>query len=144
MALQTAFKNIADNCCLAVSYLYAAFDSIADESEKNKTFIEVAIASTLVAGLIDDREVLAKDGYVKDAAKLMFRATNHTFHVTKKNIDKIQDLPLDKYAVVNFEYNDHNHWVLYKGQTFLYNSVEDSVCFKYGKPTEARIIEKVL
>lgn len=144
MALQTAFHNIADNCCLAVSYLYAAYDSIADEAEKNPTFIEVAIAAALVGGLINDRDVLDKDGFVKDAERLMFLATDHKFRVTKKRIEKIQDLPLDKYACVNFEYNKHNHWVLFKGQSFLYNSLEDSQCFKYGKPVDARIIEKVL
>ena len=143
-ALQDKLKSTADNLCLCIDYLYAAYDSIADEAEKNKTFIEVAIAAALVGGLIDDRDVLDKDGFVKDAEKLMFLATNHTFRVTKKRIEKIQDLPLDKYVCVNFEYNKHNHWVLFKGQTLLYNSFEDSQCFKYGKPVDARIIEKVL
>lgn len=142
MALQTALKNIADNGCLAISYLYAAFDSIADEAEKNPTFIEVAIVAALVGGLIDDRDVL-DNGFVKDGEKLMFLATDHKFRVTKKRIEKIQDLPLDKYACVNFEYNKHNHWVLFKGQNFLYNSLEDSQCFKYGTMTTARIIEEI-
>ena len=145
MALQTKFKNIADNCCLAVSYLYAALDMIADTEEKNETFLETTIASVLVAGLIDDRTVLDKDGFVKDAEALMNKTTGYKYRVEKKRIEAIKDLPEKGYAVVNFERIDengktHNHWVLYKDRLFLYNSLTDSLCFKYGKPVDARII----
>lgn len=145
MALQTKFKNIADNCCLAVSYLYAALDMIADTEEKNETFLETTIASVLVAGLIDDRTVLDKDGFVRDAEALMNKATGYKYRVEKKRIESIKDLPEKGYAVVNFERIDengkpHNHWVLYKDRLFLYNSLTDSLCFKYGKPIDARII----
>lgn len=145
MALQTKFKNIADNCCLAVGYLYAALDMIAAPEEKSETFLETTIASVLVAGLIDDRAVLDKDGYVKDAEALMNKATGYKYRVEKKRIESIKDLPEKGYAVVNFERFDengkvHNHWVLYKDRLFLYNSLTDSLCFKYGKPVDARII----
>lgn len=145
MALQTKFKNIADNCCLAVSYLYAALDMIADTEEKNEVFLETTIASVLVAGLIDDRTVLDKDGYVKDAELLMNKATGYKYRVEKKRIEAIKDLPEKGYAVVNFERTSEdgkhvNHWVLYKDRMFLYNSLVDSLCFKYGKPVDARLI----
>lgn len=145
MALQTKFKNIADNCCLAVSYLYAALHMIAEVEEQNEVFLETTIASVLVAGLIDDRTVLDKDGYVKDAEALMNKATGYKYRVEKKRIEAIKDLPEKGYAVVNFERADedgkvHNHWVLFKDRLFLYNSITESLCFKYGKPVDARII----
>lgn len=145
MALQTKFKNIADNCCLAVSYLYAALHMIAEVEEQNELFLETTIASVMVAGLIDDRTVLDKDGYVKDAELLMNKATGYKYKVEKKKIESIKDLPEKGYYVVNFERTDengkvHNHWVLFKDRLFLYNSLENSLCYKYGKPTDARII----
>ncbi len=148
MALQTKFKNIADNCCLAVSYLYAALDMIADTEEKNEVFLETTIASVLVAGLIDDRTVLDKDGYVKDAEALMNKATGYKYRVEKKRIDSIKELPEKGYAVVNFERTSEdgkhvNHWVLFKDRLFLYNSLEKSLCYQYGKPVDARIITLV-
>lgn len=145
MALQTKFKNIADNCCLAVSYLYAALHMIAEVEEQNEIFLETTIASVLVAGLIDDNTVLDKNGYVKDAELLMNKATGYKYRVEKKRIESIKDLPEKGYAVVNFERIDeegkpHNHWVLFKDRLFLYSSITESLCFKYGKPVDARII----
>jgi hypothetical protein len=144
MHLQDKLIHTANNLCLAIDYLYAGFHSIADEAERNPEFIEIAVATVLISGLIEDREVLDESGFVNDAEKLLYKATSHKFNVTKRNITSIKELPLDKYVVVNYEFNNHNHWVLFYGQTLLYNPMEQSVCYKYGKPTECRIIEKQL
>lgn len=145
MALQTKFKNIADNCGLAINYLYAALHMIAEVEEQNEVFLETTIASVLVAGLIDDRATLDKDGHVKDAELLMNKATGYKYRVEKKRIEAIRDLPEKGYAIVNFERFDeegkpHNQWVLFKDRLVLYNTLTDSLCFKYGKPVDARII----
>ena len=140
--IQTKFKAIADECCLAASYLYGAFHSIADESETNPLFLEIAVASVLLTEL-ETLDTIDKNGFVKDAELLLEHATNKKWRVTKKRIESIQELPENKYACVNFEFNKHNHWVLFKDKKFLYNTLEDSQCFKYGKPVDARIFEEM-
>lgn len=139
--LQTKLRNAADNLCLAITYVTLGLYSVADDSEKPA--IETMTAAFIVNAL-DDETILEKDGYVKDAEKLLYSATGHKFSVTKRKIEKIQDLPLDKYSAVNYEWNGKNHWVGFYGQEMIYNSLEQSKCFSYGKPTDARIVEKQL
>lgn len=144
--LQELFRDIGDNCCLAIDYIYAAFDMIANKEEKEPTFIEIMVASVLISGLADDEKVLSKDGYVNDAEELMKKATGHTYRVQKKRIESLKDLPEKGYAIVNFEDIDsegkpHNHWILVKDRKQYYNSLPTSVCVKYGKPVDARLVE---
>lgn len=141
--IQTKFKAIADECCLACSYLYGAYHSMADECESNPLFIETAVCAAMLQEL-ETLDVIDKNGFVKDAEKLLSNATGGKWKVRKMKISSVQELPEHKYAVVNFEFNGKNHWVLYKDKKFLYNSLEFSNCFAYGKPVDARIIEKVL
>ena len=138
--IQTKFKAIADECCLACSYLYGAYHSMADDCETNPLFIETAVCAAMLQEL-ETLDAIDKNGFVKDAEKLLSDATGKKWSVTKMKISSIQELPDYKYAVVNFEFNDKNHWVLYKDKKFLYNTLEESQCFKYGKPTDARIME---
>lgn len=141
--LQDLFRDIGDNCCLAIDYLYAAFDMIANKEEKEPTFIEVMIASVLISGLADDETVLSKNGYVNDAEKLMKKATGHTYRVQKKRIESLKELPEKGYAIVNYEGIDgkNNHWILVKDRMQYYNSLAFSNCVAYGKPVDARIVE---
>jgi len=140
--IQTKFKAIADECCLACSYLYGAYHSMADEHETNPLFIETAVCAAMLQEL-ETLDAIDKNGFVKDAEKLLADATDKKWKVTKMKISSIQELPEHKYAVVNFEFNGKNHWVLYKDKKFLYNTLEDSQCFAYGKPVDARIMEIV-
>lgn len=140
--IQTKFRAIGDDCCLACSYLYGAYHSMADECETNPLFIETAVCAAMLQEL-ETLDAIDKNGFVKDAEKLLSDATGRKWRVTKKRIESIQELPDYKYAVVNFEFNKHNHWVLFKDKKFLYNTLEDSQCFKYGKPVDARILSLV-
>ena len=140
--IQTKFKAISDECCLACSYLYGAYHSMADEHETNPLFIETAVCAAMLQEL-ETLDAIDKNGFVKDAEKLLADATDKKWKVTKMKISSIQELPEHKYAVVNFEFNGKNHWVLYKDKKFLYNTLEDSQCFAYGKPVDARIMEIV-
>lgn len=138
--IQTKFKAIADECCLACSYLYGAYHSMADECESNSLFIETAVCAAMLQEL-ETLDAIDKNGFVKDAEKLLSDATGRKWRVTKMKISSISELPEHKYAVVNFEFNGKNHWVLYKDKKFLYNTLENSQCFAYGKPTDTRIME---
>lgn len=144
MKLQDKYEVFGKWSCLAQCYIYATLHNKATEEERIPSFMEAMVDACLLQSF-NDKKLLDDECTVLDAGELMHAIDpDHKFRVTKKRIEKIQDLPLDKYACVNFEYNKHNHWVLFKGQSFLYNSLEDSQCFKYGKPVDARIIEKVL
>lgn len=135
--LQTILQNAADNFCLAITYLYLTLHHDAEDQEVG--MIEPAVASML-AMAANDEEVLDEDGFVRDAEKLIFRSTGRKVSVTKLDIASIKDLPADTYATVRFDYNGKSHWVGYKGQTFLYNSLDVSNCFSYGKPVTARLL----
>jgi len=136
--LQTKLLNAAENLCLAISYITLTLYS--KMSEEEKPALEAMVASAIVLAL-DDDEVLSKDGSVKDADKLIFRATGYKVKVHKRKISSISELPDGKYSIVNYEYNGKNHWVGFYGSEAIYNSLDKSQCFSYGKPTDARILE---
>lgn len=137
--LQTILQNAADNFCLAITYLYLVLHHDADDTEKG--MLEPAVASMLVMAA-NDEEVLDEDGFVKDAEKLIFRCTGKKVSVTKNDdITSVKELPKDTYSAVRFDYNNKSHWVGFLGDKFLYNSLDFSNCFSYGKPTAARILK---
>lgn len=141
MYLQSRIKDISDTCCLALSYLFAGYHyqaSDVPETDEKKEYVELCAFNSLIVAL-KNSSILDKDATVKDAEKLLSCIDGIKAKVEKKNIEKIADLP-DGYSAVNFVYNGNNHWVLYKDRQLLYNSLENSQCFSYGKPTEARII----
>ena len=139
--LQTWFKNAYDYSCLAQCYLYA----IADHSKigiKEKQ-LELFITSSLTLGYgIDD------EFFVSDPVSLMtkswkeFSDEDVKVNVRKMDLKEgLSELKTIPYAAVRFDYNGHSHYVLMKYGMLEYNSLEESNCFKYGKPTTARIIE---
>ena len=136
--LQTILQNAAHNYCLAITYLYLVLHHDADETEIG--MLEPAIASMLIMAA-NDEEVLEEDGFVKDAQKLIERCTGKKVSVTKLDISSVQDLPKDTYCAVRFDFNGKSHWVGYKGEKFLYNSLDTSNCFSYGKPVTARVLK---
>lgn len=135
--LQTILQNAANNFCLAITYLYLVLHHDADETEYG--MLEPAVASMLTMAA-NDEEVLDEDGFVKDAEKLIFRATGKKVSVTKKDIESVKDLSENTYAAVRFDYNGKSHWVGFLGDKFLYNSLDFSNCFSYGKPVTARLL----
>lgn len=136
--LQTKLQNAANNLCLAITYITLALYSKMTPEEVPA--LETMVAASITAAL-DDSTILSKDGYVLDAEKLIYNTTGIKATVTKQKISSIKDLPKDKYAAVNFEYNGNNHWVGAYGNEVIFNSLEFSNCFAYGKPVDARIID---
>ena len=136
--LQTKLKKAADNLCLAITYVTLGLWKLADEQEKPA--IETMTAAIIVNAL-DDDTMIGKDGFVKDGEKLLLAATQKKWRITKKRIESLQDLPENCVAAVNYQYYDKNHWVGVINREVVYNSLEDSQCFKYGKPVDARIME---
>lgn len=136
--LQTKLKKAADNSCLAITYVTLGLWKLADEQEKPA--IETMTAAIIINAL-DDDTMIGKDGFVKDGEKLLLAATQKKWRITKKRIESLQDLPENCIAAVNYQYYDKNHWVGVVNREVVYNSLEDSQCFKYGKPVDARIME---
>ena len=136
--LQTKLRKAADNLCLAITYVTLGLWKLADEQEKPA--IETMTAAIIVNAL-DDDTMIGKDGFVKDGEKLLLAATQKKWRITKKRIESLQDLPENCIAAVSYQYYDKNHWVGVINREVVYNSLEDSQCFKYGKPVDARIME---
>jgi len=137
--LQTKLQNAAHNLCLAITYITLALWENASEEEK--PFIETMTCAAIVPAL-DDREVLSEDGFVNNAELLIKRATNFDYSVVKQDIKSLKDLPENVYAAVRFDYNGKSHWVGVYNREVIYNSLEFSNCFSYGKPVTARIMRK--
>ena len=138
--LQTKLKKAADNLCLAITYVTLGLWKLADEQEKPA--IETMTVAIIVNAL-DDDTMIGKDGFVKDGEKLLLAATQKKWRITKKRIESLQDLPENCIAAVNYQYYDKNHWVGVINREVVYNSLESSNCFNYGKPIDARIMEIV-
>lgn len=136
--LQTKLKKAADNLCLAITYVTLGLWKLADEQEKPA--IETMTAAIIINAL-DDDTMIGKDGFVKDGERLLLAATQKKWRITKKRIESLQDLPENCIAAVSYQYYDKNHWVGVINREVVYNSLEDSQCFKYGKPIDARIME---
>ena len=138
--LQSWFKNAYDYSCLAQCYLYA----VADHSEVK--LADKQIEMFIMGGLISGYG-LEEDFFVADPVHLMKQSwkdyTDEDIYPNVKKLDLVnglQDLKTVEYAAVRYDYNGHSHFVLMKYGWLAYNGLEDSQCFKYGKPTTARII----
>lgn len=139
MKLQDKFIILGKWSCLAQCYLMKALlDEAAPEEEP---FLEIALASALVVAF-DDKTILDDECTVLNPVKLMAGVSERKYNVTKKDITSLDDLG-GKWAAVRFDYNRNGHWVLFHGKEMVYNSLENSNCFKYGKMTTARIIEEI-
>ena len=90
----------------------------------------------------NDKTILDDECTVLNPVKLMTGVSERKYNVTKKDITSLDDLG-GKWAAVRFDYNGNGHWVLFHGKEMVYNSLENSNCFKYGKMTTARIIEEI-
>lgn len=139
--LQSWFKNAFDHSCLAQVYLYAVADH--SKVKLNERQVELYIAGGLLAGY-----GLEKDFFVADPVHLMKQSwkdySGEDIYPSVRKVDLkngLKDLRTTEYAAVRYDYNGHSHFVLMKYGLLEYNGLEDSQCFKYGKPTTARIIE---
>lgn len=140
--LQDKFIILGKWSCLAQCYLMKALLDEASEEEKTNTdFLEVAMTSALIMAF-NDKTILDDECTVLNPVKLMAGVSERKYNVTKKDITSLDDLD-GKWAAVRFDYNRNGHWVLFHGKEMVYDSLENSNCFKYGKMTTARIIEEI-
>lgn len=127
MKIQTFFEKAGKGACLSLCYIKA----VKPDATETEMFDILWQASQ--KGIIDAND----DCYVRDAISLMKLANPKQYSVTKQNISSIQGIEL---GAVNFENNGYNHWVLVEKGQIIFDSLDDSKCVKYGKPTSARII----
>lgn len=85
------------------------------------------------------QRILADDGTVLDAEKLLGMFTGQRMSVTKKDISSIDGIR--NRTPVRYDYNGHSHWVVVENGKIVFNSIENSQCVKFGKPVTARIIK---
>lgn len=136
MKMQDVYKVFGKSACLAICYLYINYYEQATEAERNLPgFLETVVNSVLFQAFIN-KVGLDEECFVTNAAKLI-----PTWKVEKRKVDAI---PKDEWSVVKFEYNGNGHWVAFHKGILLYNSLQNSVCYKYGKPVDARILTKVI
>lgn len=140
MKLQDKYVVFGDNSCLAICYIYAVLHYTADRVEQaNLYYLETMVDTCLLQAF--NNGLLDEECKVLDADKLITTINpNVKVRVEKMKITTLQDLPSEGYAAVNYSFNGKNHWVLFKDRMELYNSLENSVCRKYGSPTDARVI----
>lgn len=121
-------KKFTPNLCLFYSYLYCVgiefvnAEDAFEEADKRRR-----------------QGILADDGTVLDAEKLLGASTGQRMSVTKKDITSIDGIR--NRTPVRYDYNGHSHWVVVENGRIVFNSIENSQCVKYGKPVTARIIK---
>lgn len=124
--------SIAKYGCCAFSLLWALGFDI---SENVKA---VEILSHMI-----DAKVIGNDCtvYWKDAVKYL---TGKDSIVEFKQIQNANELKsISGRCVVRFDNNGFSHWVGVENGEVVYNSLKDSKCVRYGRPTTARIIHLV-
>lgn len=125
------FKPLADYSCCALTLLWVLH---VDEDD---------IGALKVISTMIDRKVLRSDCTV-----LWYEAVEYITGKKPKEVQfkKIKSLKgLKDRCEVLYEYTDtngkkHGHWVGVEKEKIAFNSLETSMCVKFGKPTEARII----
>lgn len=139
MKLQSVMIEAGDNACLALCYigakmLYEGVENL-DEFE-NSMQLSLALFSAY-----EDKAGLDLDFFVNDGNKLLnYIGAPEKTYIEKRVVTSLTDLRKDEYAAVKFTYGDKAHWVLAKNGFIAYDSLDNSQCRKYGKPTDARVI----
>ena len=138
--LQSILKEAGDHCCLATDYIYAVLDYLQVPEHLRDGFAVAALLGAYKAGVFVEDEFYVKNpvGLMKMVAEQL--GAEIKCNVEKRDINSYKDLPEKGYAAVHHDYNCANHWILAKDQFRIYDSLDNSVCVKNGKPTTARII----
>lgn len=123
-----ASKVFTPNLCLYYCYLYCVGIEFENEGQ-----------ALYEADRKRRQKILDNDGTVLDAVKLLSNITGRKVNVTKKEVSSISEIK--EKTPVRFDYNGKSHWVVVANGEIVFNSIENSVCVKNGKPTTARIIE---
>jgi hypothetical protein len=132
MGFQDFCKSIGNGGCLAAVYVRAVLGEKA-----TPTMMFDALWQAAKFNIIDAND----DCYVNDAVQLMGSINPYKrYSVEKLKITSIEELK-GQLAAVNFQNGDFNHWVLVDKGEIIFDSLEDSQCVKYGKPTSSRIIK---
>ena len=125
------FKPLADYSCCALTLLWVMH---VEEDD---------IGALKVISTMIDRKVLRSDCTVLWYEAVEFLSGRKPKEVQFKKIKSLKGLK--ERCEVLYEYTDtngikHGHWVGVEKEKIAFNSLEQSNCVKYGKPTEARII----
>ncbi len=131
MKIQTFCEKASEGACLAFCYIRAALGKVIPE----KMFGILWEAAD--KNIIDEND----NCYVNDAIALMKLSNpNKKYAVIKKDITSLEDLN-GELAAVSFRNGGYNHFVLVEKGQIIFDSLDNSKCVKYGKPTTARIIK---
>ena len=131
MNIQTFCEKASEGACLAFCYIRAALGKVIPE----KMFGILWDAAD--KNIIDENDYC----YVNDAIALMKLANpDKKYAVMKKDITSLEELD-GQLAAVSFKNGGYNHFVLVEKGQIIFDSLDNSLCVKYGKPTTARIIK---
>lgn len=119
---QDKIKELADNCCLALCYIWA-FEP------------DVSYAKMIkYLGAALDKGYISESGFVNDADKLIFMVSGKRTQVLYSTTNN------GKMCIANWKFDKNNHWtVVDADNNVLYNPLEYSNCVSNGKIVEYRI-----
>lgn len=138
--LQSILEDAGKYACLALDYINAVLDFLQVPEHLRDSFAISALLGAYKAGEYIEDEFFVKDpvGLMKMLAESL--GAEIKCNVEKKDISSYKDLPEKGYAAVRHDHNGYSHWILAKDQFRIYDSLDNSVCVKNGKPATARII----
>lgn len=141
LAIQDMARVIGSSGCLAFAYANIA-ETVMNEGWDPSNY---ACQLKLFADVFDAMEsgLLDEDCFVKDAEKYLHYLDNsHKYKVTKKDITSLSEVA-NSMGAVRFDHQGKSHWVGFAMGQIVFDSLSDSVCRKYGRPTTARIVEVI-
>lgn len=136
MKVQDVFQLAGKYSCLACCYIFVAVDTLGDSDN-----LDLQIA-TLLPSVYWRTGALDKDFTVLDGQTLLNYLLKNSPYKAVVSEKKPYNETLGKgYNLVNYVNGTNNHWVVAdsKGK-IIFNSLENSVCVKNGKPKEFRNI----
>lgn len=141
IAIQDKAKIIGKNGCLAFVYANIAETVMNEGWDPSNYACQLKLFADVFDGMYS--KLLDDDCYVTDAEKYLHYLDNdHKYRVTKKDIASLSEVA-NSMGAVYFENGENGHWVGFAMGQIVFDSVTDSVCRKYGRPTKARIVEVI-
>lgn len=139
-SLQSIMEEAGKYSCLALDYIYAVLDFLQVQEPMRDGFAAASLLGAYKAGVVIEDEFFVKDpvGLMEAVAEQL--GVEIKCNVEKKTVSSYKELPEIGYACVRHDYNGKSHWILAKDQFRIFDSLDDSLCVRMGKPTTARII----
>lgn len=83
-----------------------------------------------------ERRIIQDDCFVNDHEALIYFLSGKHF-----KYKRVEMPPKDKPYIARYVFGNNSHFVVCENGRIIFDSLNDSKCAKYGKPTDFRVVE---